>query len=126
MFSPSDFTDKAALLVAEEGMKVLYEDFAFTPLNDGDEFTIGPFEVEAFEMVHVGVEALGYRIRGGRRRCSRTRATPGPRDNLVEVARDADLFLCEATYQEANSKFPFHSERPAGGRARDEGRARSG
>ena len=45
----------------------------------------------------------------------------GPSDNLVEVARDADLFLCEATYQEATSKFPFHLQRPAGGRACDEG-----
>jgi len=108
VFSPSDFTDKAALLVAEDGVKVLHEDFAFTALKDGDEFTIGPFEIQAIEMVHIGGEALGYRIRAGGVLLSYS-GDAGPSDNLVEVARDADLFLCEATYQEANSKFPFHS-----------------
>ena len=124
VFSPSDFTDKAALLVAEEGMKVLYEDFAFTALKDGDEFTIGPFEVEALKMLHVGVEALGYRIRAGGVLFAYS-GDAGPSDNLVEVARDADLFLCEATYQEANSKFPFHaSARQAGEHATKAGAKR--
>jgi ribonuclease BN (tRNA processing enzyme) len=108
VFSPSDFTDKAALLVAEEGMKVLYEDFAFTPLHHGDRFTIGPFAVEAFEMTHVGVEALGYRIAAGGVTFAYS-GDGGPSDNMVELARDADMFLCEATYQESNSMFPFHS-----------------
>ncbi len=112
VFSPSDFTDKAALLVAEEGMKVLYEDFAFTALNDGDEFTIGPFAIEAIEMVHVGVEALGYRIHAGGVSFAYS-GDAGPSDNLVEVARDADMFLCEATYQEANVEVPVPLERSA-------------
>ena len=120
VFSPSDFTDKAALLVAEEGMKVLYEDFAFTALHDGDEFTIGPFEIKAIEMVHVGVEALGYRIRAGGVLFAYS-GDGGPSDNLVEVARDADLFLCEATYQEGEHDVPVPFERPASGRARREG-----
>ena len=66
VFSPSDFTDKAALLVAEDGVKVLHEDFAFTALKDGDEFTIGPFEIQAIEMVHIG--GGGARLSDPRRR----------------------------------------------------------
>jgi ribonuclease BN (tRNA processing enzyme) len=98
-------------------MKVLYEDFAFTALHDGDEFTIGPFEIKAIEMVHVGVEALGYRIRAGGVLFAYS-GDAGPSDSLVEVARDADLFLCEATYQESN-QVPFHSSaRQAGEHAK--------
>jgi ribonuclease BN (tRNA processing enzyme) len=108
VYSPPDFTDKCALLVAEEGMKVLYEDFAFTTVRDGDRFTIGPFSIEAIEMVHVGVEALGYRIEAGGVTLGYS-GDAGPSPNLVEVARDADLFLCEATYQNASTQFPFHS-----------------
>ena len=126
VFSPSDFIDKAALLVAEEGMKVLYEDFAFTALKDGDEFTIGPFEVEAIEMV--ARRRAGARLPDPRRAasCSRTPATRALRTTSWRWRATRTCSSCEATYQEANSKFPFHSERPAGRRARDEGRARSG
>ena len=124
VYSPPDFTDKAALLVAEEGMKVLLEDFAFTPLHDGDEFTIGPFVVRAFEMVHVGVEALGYRIQAGGVTLAYS-GDAGPASNLEELARDADLFLCEATYQESNAMYPFHlSARQAGERAAKAGAKR--
>jgi ribonuclease BN (tRNA processing enzyme) len=93
-------------------------------LHDGDEFTIGPFEVKAIEMVHVGVEALGYRIRAGGVLFAYS-GDGGPSDNLVEVARDADLFLCEATYQEGNTMFPFHSSaRQAGEHAAKAGAKR--
>jgi ribonuclease BN (tRNA processing enzyme) len=124
VYSPPDFTDKCALLVAEEGMKVLYEDFAFTTVRDGDRFTIGPFSIEAIEMVHVGVEALGYRIEAGGVTLGYS-GDAGPSTNLVEVARDADLFLCEATYQNASTQFPFHSSaRQAGEHATKAGAKR--
>ena len=106
VFSPPDFTDKAALLVAEEGMKVLLEDFAFTAMHDGDEITIGPFAVTAFEMVHVGVEALGYRIQAGGLTLAYS-GDAGPSDNLVELARDADLFVAEATLERGDDDGPL-------------------
>ena len=75
-------------------------------------------------MVHVGVEALGYRIRAGGVLFAYS-GDGGPSDNLVEVARDADLFLCEATYQEGNTMFPFHSSaRQAGEHAAKAGAKR--
>ena len=124
VYSPAGFTDKAALLVAEEGMKVLYEDFAFTVVRDGDEFTVGPFSIRAIEMVHVGVEALGYRIEAGGATLAYS-GDAGPSATLVEVARDADLFLCEATYQDASTLFPFHlSARQAGEHATKAGAKR--
>jgi ribonuclease BN (tRNA processing enzyme) len=124
VYCPPDFTDKAALLVAEEGMKVLYEDFAFTAVHDGDEFTVGPFAIEAFEMIHVGVQAFGYRIAAGGVTLAYS-GDAGPASNLSELARDADLFLCEATYQESNTMFPFHlSARQAGEHAAKAGAKR--
>jgi ribonuclease BN (tRNA processing enzyme) len=124
VYSPPDFTDKCALLVAEEGMKVLYEDLAFTTVRDGDRFTVGPFSIETIEMVHVGVEAMGYRIEAGGVTLGYS-GDGGPSPNLVEVARDADLFLCEATYQNASTQFPFHSSaRQAGEHATKAGAKR--
>ncbi|MEO8423778.1 MAG: MBL fold metallo-hydrolase [Actinomycetota bacterium] len=124
VYSPPDFTDKAALLVAEEGMKVLLEDFAFTTVHDGDEFTIGPFAVKAFEMIHVGVQAFGYRIEAGGVTLAYS-GDAGPASNLTELAHDADLFLCEATYQESNAMYPFHlSARQAGEHAAKAGAKR--
>jgi ribonuclease BN (tRNA processing enzyme) len=124
VFSPPDFIEKAALLVQEEGVKVLQEDLAFNLLADGDEFSIGPFNVRAFQMVHVGVQALGYRIEADGIVLAYS-GDAGESENLVELAREADLFLCEATYQESSTMFPFHlSARQAGEHATKAGAKR--
>jgi ribonuclease BN (tRNA processing enzyme) len=124
VFSPPDFIEKAALLVQEEGVKVLQEDLAFNLLADGDEFSIGPFNVRAFQMVHVGVQALGYRIEADGIVLAYS-GDAGESANLVELAREADLFLCEATYQESSTMFPFHlSARQAGEHATKAGAKR--
>ena len=72
--------------------------FAHHALADGSRFTIGPFEIEARAVLHP-VEAYGFRIAAD----GATLAYSGDTDEceaLDELARGADLFLCEAGYIE--------------------------
>lgn len=62
----------------------------------GDRFEIGPFEVETFGLPH-HVPNAGFRISAGGHTLAYTGDT-GTTADLVTLARDADLFLCEATH----------------------------
>ena len=59
---------------------------------------IGPFEVTTVRMNHP-VETYGFRFEH-RGRVLAYSADTGPTDALVDLARDADLLLCEATFTE--------------------------
>ena len=106
-YSPDGFTDLAALLVSEGGRNVMSKAFAFSLASDREPFELGPFRITPYEMVHVGVRALGYRIEAGGVTFAYTGDT-GPCDAAVDLARDADLFLSEATYQHTSTLMPFH------------------
>jgi len=106
-YSPPGFTDLAALLVSESGRNVMAEAYDFTQIAHGDVMELGPFRVTAYEMTHIGVPSLGYRIEGDGKVLAYTGDT-GPCDNAADLARDADLFLCEATYQNHSQLSFFH------------------
>ena len=72
--------------------------FAYHTLSDGHRFTIGPLEILTRAVVHP-VESYGFRITAD----GATLAYSGDTDAcaaLEDLARDADLFLCEAGYVE--------------------------
>jgi ribonuclease BN (tRNA processing enzyme) len=106
-YSPKGFVDLASLLVSEDGSDVMRKAYAFNTLHPRDEFDVGPFHVKAFRMTHVGVEALGYRIDADGVVLGYTGDT-GPSPEVVEMAQGADVFLAEATYQDAMTLRPFH------------------
>ncbi len=63
----------------------------------GTSFTAAGVSVTALPVVHYSIDAYGFRAEG-----ERTVAYSGdsaPCDALTELARDADLFLCEATLE---------------------------
>ena len=123
-YSPEGFTNLLSLLVSEDGRDVMGQAYAFTTLHDGDRIQIGPFAVRAFEMAHVGVSALGYRIEAGGVVLAYTGDT-GPSDTVVELARNADVLLAEASYQDASNLLPFHlSARQAAEHAKAAGAGR--
>jgi ribonuclease BN (tRNA processing enzyme) len=66
-------------------------------------------------MTHIGVYSLGYRIEVNGHTLAYTGDT-GPCDEAIELARGADLFLCEATYQDPMDHTFFHlsAEQAAG------------
>jgi ribonuclease BN (tRNA processing enzyme) len=106
-YSPEGFVSLLSLLVAEDGRDVMGEAYAFTTVAGGDHIRVGSFEIEAFEMEHVGVPALGYRLVAGGVTLAYTGDT-GPSDAVVELARGADVFLAEASYQDDSTLLPFH------------------
>jgi ribonuclease BN (tRNA processing enzyme) len=106
-YSPEGFTDLAALLVSENGKNVMAEAYAFITARHGEPFEVGPFHITPFAMTHVGVHALGFRIETDGRVLAYTGDT-GPCQEAIDLARDADIFLCEATYQNGSNLLPFH------------------
>lgn len=67
---------------------------------------IGPFHFRFTDTVHP-IETLGMRIEAGGRVLAYTADTGAPLESLVDLARDADLFIVEATLQEPD---PFMAE----------------
>ena len=123
-YSPEGFTNLLSLLVSEDGFDVMGQAYAFTKVHDDDRFRIGPFDIRAFEMAHVGVGALGYRIEADGVVLAYTGDT-GPGDMVVELARDADVFMAEASYQDSSNLLPFHlSARQAAEHAKAAGAGR--
>ena len=75
-------------------------------------------------MAHVGVSALGFRIEVEGASLAYT-GDAGPSDDVVKLARDADVFLSEATWQDQEDLLPFHlSARQAGEHAERAGAGR--
>jgi ribonuclease BN (tRNA processing enzyme) len=62
----------------------------------GDRFEIGPFRVETWALPHF-VPSVGLRLTAGDRVVAYTGDT-GPSADIRELARDADLFIAEASY----------------------------
>ncbi len=91
---------KAYDLDEDPGMN---EEFDFLLYPD-ETFSIGPFTVTAREVAHP-VPAYGLRIEADGRTLAYSGDT-GTCDALVETARDADLFLCEASFIEGSDNPP--------------------
>ena len=64
--------------------------------EDGVPFTTGGFEVTPLRLLHYTVGTFGLRVSDGRATVAYSGDT-APSANLEELARDADVFLCEAT-----------------------------
>ena len=106
-YSPDGFVEGMSVLTSENGRNVMAEAYDFRTVHGGDVFDVGPLHVTTYEMTHIGVNAVGYRIEAGGAVLAYT-GDSGPCDEVIEMARDADLFVAEATYQDASSKAFFH------------------
>jgi ribonuclease BN (tRNA processing enzyme) len=114
LFCPDGFFDLAAQLVSKDSRDVMAVAYEVYPLHDGHEFEIGPFRVQAREMEHIGVHALGYRMELEGKSIAYT-GDSGPTDAIVDLARGADVLVSEATWQDGMPLLPFHmSARQAG------------
>jgi ribonuclease BN (tRNA processing enzyme) len=111
---PQDFYGHFGGLVTESGKDVAAAAFDVRSTSPGATHELGPFRVEAFEMEHVGVAALGYRIEADGVALAYT-GDSGPSEDVVKMAEGADVFLSEATWQDQPELLPFHmSARQAG------------
>ncbi|MGZ4665484.1 MAG: MBL fold metallo-hydrolase [Frankiaceae bacterium] len=80
----------------EEGLGDVY---AFRSVRPG-KIEVGPFAVEFFPVAHP-VEAYAIRLEAAGR-CLAYSGDTGPCIGLVDAAHDADLLLCEASWQDAD------------------------
>ena len=117
--APTGAVDRVVTL---DGPGSLPGSFAIRGFEPGQSFGVGPFEVSTWRLPHF-VPNAGLRLSAGGRVLAYTGDT-GPSPDVVELARDADLFLAEATFPEqvpaADAPF-LSSARQAG-----ENAARSG
>jgi ribonuclease BN (tRNA processing enzyme) len=70
--------------------------FALREYADGETFAAAGLEVVPLRVPHYDILTFGMRVSEGERTLAYS-GDSAPSDNLDEVARDADLFLCEAT-----------------------------
>jgi len=82
---------------------------------------VGPLRIKTEPMAHLGLPALGFRVAVDGQVLAYTGDT-GPTHHVEVLARDADLLLAEATWQDRDDLLPFHmSSRQAAMHAHESG-----
>lgn len=118
VWGPSDARSRIAAIYGMADAAPLDEEFAFGVL--GGTTVVGPFTVTSSPAVHP-VEAYSIRIEAGGRTLVYSGDT-GPHDGLVEISREADLALFEASFVGTDNPPDVHmSGAEAGGMARRAG-----
>jgi ribonuclease BN (tRNA processing enzyme) len=78
----------------------LNDAFALHEYEEGVPFSAAGFEVTPVRLLHYQEKTFGLRVTDGRATVAYSGDT-APTPSLTELARDADLFLCEATLAES-------------------------
>ena len=103
LYGPADINEYLSVthgLDPDPGMSTEFEYHTWT---EGQKVRIGPFTVEPFRVIHPAKDPYALRIECNTATENILFAYSGDTDlcdGLIEAARGADLFLCEAAYQE--------------------------
>ena len=109
MWGPAATADRMATAYGLELDPGMHEEFDFTNWTERKPVTVGPFTVTPYAVNHPVEEAYALRVEvtepakdgsPGHPRADAIRGTPTPAAGLEEAAQDADLFLCEAAFEE--------------------------
>jgi ribonuclease BN (tRNA processing enzyme) len=101
---PSDIEAHIAGAFGKPVPGLLAEVYDFHPVSRAGRLEIGPFSLDLAPVNHP-VETYGMRISAAGRTLAYS-ADSGVSDELVKLARDADVFLCEASYHEGDDNPP--------------------
>ena len=82
-----------ALLGANDMFEAVFDLREYTA---GETFEAAGFEVVAHRVLHYDLDAYGFRVSANGATIAYS-GDSGPSEALIELARDADVFLCEAT-----------------------------
>jgi ribonuclease BN (tRNA processing enzyme) len=109
MFGPANGTRPPELWLPPEGLAILRElgvqlgkpemfeeTFRAREYRENEPFETAGFEVTPRRVLHYHLVAFGFRVTANGATVAYS-GDSGPSHELVELARDADLFLCEAT-----------------------------
>ncbi|WP_066295435.1 MBL fold metallo-hydrolase [Arthrobacter luteolus] len=108
VFGPSATADRIAVAYGLDPDPGMHEDFEFHTWTAGEPVQIGPFTVTPYPVSHPADEAYALRVEATVKtedgtEVTRSLAYSGDTDScpgLEEAARDSDVFLCEAAFQE--------------------------
>ena len=106
VYGPRDTRERIARAYDVEGAidnGCLGDVFDFRTIGCGT-FEVGPFRITADRMPHP-VESYAFRIEAGGRSLVYSGDT-GVSDDLVRIARGADLLLCEASFEHGREDLP--------------------
>jgi ribonuclease BN (tRNA processing enzyme) len=95
VYGPAGTAERMAACYGSQGSAAMTESFDFTDLTPGT-LEIGPLRVTVDHMNHP-VETFGFRLEHAGRVLAYS-ADTGKSPALVELARGADLLLCEASF----------------------------
>lgn len=98
LWGPADTADRLGHASADtaDGFDDLSDTFDIRAIERGVTFNVAGLDVEAFPMVHP-IEAYGFRVTGPSGVIAYTGDT-GWTDEMVGLARDADVLIAEATW----------------------------
>jgi ribonuclease BN (tRNA processing enzyme) len=85
----------------------ILELFEVHEYEEDSPFAAAGFELVGYRLLHYAMESYGLRVSNGERTLAYS-ADSAPCDGLVELARDADLFLCEATLAQPEQGIRGH------------------
>jgi ribonuclease BN (tRNA processing enzyme) len=101
---PSDIARHVASAFGRPVGDLLDEVYEFHPVDKPGRVDIGPFVID-LDRVNHPVETYAMRLTAGGRTLAYS-ADSGNSDDLVELARGCDMFLCEASYLEGEDNPP--------------------
>ncbi|HVX69211.1 MAG TPA: MBL fold metallo-hydrolase [Mycobacteriales bacterium] len=104
VYGPSTIYEGIVGAYARDVHELLAEVYEFNPVAENGVRQIGPFEV-SFHLVNHPVETYAMRVSAGGRTVAYS-ADTGECEELVGLARDVDLFLCEASYLDGEPNPP--------------------
>jgi ribonuclease BN (tRNA processing enzyme) len=88
------------------GTEEMFEStFPIREYAPGSRFTAAGLELRPTAVPHYGLDCFGFRVEGADATLAYS-ADSGPSDALADIARDADLFVCEATLAESREDGP--------------------
>jgi ribonuclease BN (tRNA processing enzyme) len=104
IYGPSQIRRAIVQAYSRDVEELISSVYGIHPVERDQRVEIGPFEVDLRTVNHP-VETYGMRISAGGRTLTYS-ADTGECDALVGLARDADLFLCEASYLDGEDNPP--------------------
>ena len=97
LWVPPGGRERLASIGTEFGFRQMFEEvFSIEEYEPGRPFTAGGQTLTALPVLHYRMDAYGFRVSSGGTTIAYS-GDSGPGDHLVEVGRNADLFICEAT-----------------------------
>jgi ribonuclease BN (tRNA processing enzyme) len=102
LWVPPEGREMLSAIGARLGQQQMFEDaFDLNEYREHEPFTAAGFQVVAYRVLHYDLVAFGFRASANGTTLGYS-GDSGPSDALTELARDADLFLCEATLLRPN------------------------